>query len=458
MNRNPPFVFLIACHLFLFISNLFAQVYFGLPVEIYAKRRTGFLQQMPDNSIAVFQSATAKTRSRDINYEYRQNSDLLYLTGISQPNTALILVKNVSSPGVSENTSEILFLPKITRRNVEGTSINEEIAKNVLGFKKVFDRAAFNKKFNTFLKNKKVLFAKFEPDFIYEPLSQKRYFIGREAKKLLREKYPGLRVESPGKIMTRLREIKSQEELKLMQKAIDITCDAHIQAMRNARPGMYEYELEAIIEYVFKRSGAQYPAFPSIIGSGPNSTIIHYWRNERKMQSGDVVVIDIGAEYFGYAADVTRTLPVNGKFTPAQRELYEIVLRAQKEAIAAVRPGIPFRKIHKIARQVIESAGFGKYFIHSTSHYLGMDVHDVGDYRKLKPGMVITVEPGIYIPEGSPADKKYWNIGIRIEDDVLVTKTGHKVLSLRAPKEIKAIESLMEKSAGMSSKEFLQKE
>ncbi|MFQ5770634.1 MAG: M24B family metallopeptidase, partial [bacterium] len=222
------------------------------------------------------------------------------------------------------------------------------------------------------------------------------------------------------------------------------------EAMRSVKPGLYEYQLEAISEYVFKRGGSEYPAFPSIVGSGPNSIVLHYSENRRKMENGDLVVIDIGAEYHGYAADVTRTIPVNGKFTGEQKRIYEIILRAQKQAITAIKPGVPFRDIHKVAKKTIEEAGYGKYFSHGTSHYLGLDAHDVGDYGALQPGMVITVEPGIYIPEGSDLDKAYWNIGIRIEDDVLVTEDGYKILSDKAPKEIDDIEKLMKEEKGWS--------
>lgn len=228
-----------------------------------------------------------------------------------------------------------------------------------------------------------------------------------------------------------------------MQRAIDITGMAQVAAMQSARPGMHEYELEATIEYMFKKHGAGYPAFPSIVGSGPNATVLHYWKNNRRMRSGELVVMDIGAEVQGYSADITRTIPVNGKFSDKQREIYRIVLEAQKAALAQVKPGATLKQVHAAAKNVIRSHGFGAFFTHGTSHYLGLDTHDVGKHGPLQPGMVITVEPGIYIPEGSDVDESYWNIGVRIEDDVLVTATGHRVLSAKVPRTIPEIEAAM---------------
>src|SRR5262245_2332344 len=208
-------------------------------------------------------------------------------------------------------------------------------------------------------------------------------------------------------------------------------------AARTIGPGVMEYEVEAALEYEFRRSGAERPGFPSIVGSGPYSTILHYDKSERRMQAGDLVVVDVGAEYGGYSGDVTRTFPVSGKFSPRQREIYQIVLDAQKAAIAKIKPGVRINDVHEAAMNYIRSKGYEKNFIHGTSHHIGLEVHDVGDtFRPLEPNMVITVEPGIYIPEEQ--------LGIRIEDDVLVTSTGARVLSV-FPKEIAAIEALVKR-------------
>jgi Xaa-Pro aminopeptidase len=226
--------------------------------------------------------------------------------------------------------------------------------------------------------------------------------------------------------------------------------------MKSCEPGMFEYQLQAVVEYCFTQAGAEYTGFPSIIGSGPNTQSYHYEANRRKMQSGELVVMDIGAEYHGYTADVTRTIPVNGKFNPAQREIYELVLQAQHVAIDTIYPGMIMADVEKKAMKVIaggliqlgiakDSDDVKKYCPHGMSHFIGLDVHDDGSIGKLVPGMVMAVEPGIYIPEGSNCHQKFWNIGIRIEDDVVVTDEGRSVLSAFAPQSVEDIEALMKK-------------
>ncbi|MDX1739719.1 MAG: M24B family metallopeptidase, partial [Rhodothermales bacterium] len=254
--------------------------------------------------------------------------------------------------------------------------------------------------------------------------------------------------------LTELRMVKTEEEITLMQRAVDITAAAHREAMRSIEPGMYEYEVEALIEYVFKRNGAEYTGFPSIVASGENSTILHYESNRRRMEEGDVVVMDIGAEYHGYSADITRTVPVDGTFSDEQKVIYELVLEAQRAAIDASRSGGSFSDPDAAAREVIGNglAELGlisstdesrRFFVHGTSHYLGLYVHDVGDYGPLRPGTVITVEPGIYISPSEDVDPRWWNIGIRVEDDVLITEEGPVVLSEGVPRTVDEIEALM---------------
>jgi len=234
-----------------------------------------------------------------------------------------------------------------------------------------------------------------------------------------------------------LRQVKSATEIALLEKAIQITLQAEQAAAKTIAPGVMEYQVEAALEFEFRRNGAERPGFPSIVGSGPYSTVLHYDKSERRMQTGEVVVVDIGAEYGGYSADVTRTYPVSGKFSARQRELYQIVLDAQKAAIAKVKPGARISDLHQAAMGYIRLKGYDKYFIHGTSHHIGLEVHDAGDAsRPLEPNMVVTIEPGIYIPEEQ--------IGIRIEDDVLVTPAGYRVLS-DFPKEPAEVEALVKR-------------
>ncbi|MGI9175594.1 MAG: M24B family metallopeptidase, partial [Rhodothermales bacterium] len=253
----------------------------------------------------------------------------------------------------------------------------------------------------------------------------------------------------------RLRMAKTDEEMALLQRAIDITTAAHREAARSLEPGMHEYEIEALVEYVFKRNGAEYPGFPSIVGSGENATILHYTTSRREMEADDLVVIDIGAEYHGYSADVTRTLPVNGTFSPEQKAIYELVLEAQEAGIEAACAdsgfGVPGQAATRIIADGLMELGLieneadvRRFFMHGTSHYLGLYVHDVGDYGPLVPGTVITVEPGVYIAPSEDVDPKWWNIGVRIEDDILITDGDPVNLSRDAPRTVEAIETLMQ--------------
>jgi len=256
--------------------------------------------------------------------------------------------------------------------------------------------------------------------------------------------------------MAQLREIKSEEELVLLRKAISITCDAQNELMKVLKPGMKEYQAEAVVEAVFKLNGAEYPGYPSIIGAEENSCILHYTSNRKTMKGKHLLLSDVGAEYHGYTADVTRTVPVDGKYSKEEKIIYDIVLEAQEKAIAECRPGNPFYITNTIATTVIsqrlQELGIIKspfeirrYFMHGTSHYLGLDVHDPGTMGNFQPNTVITVEPGIYIKEGSPCDPKWWNIGIRIEDDILITNSDPENLSGCVPRTTKEIELVMKK-------------
>jgi len=256
------------------------------------------------------------------------------------------------------------------------------------------------------------------------------------------------------------RQHKSSKELEMMQHAIDITGDAHVNVMKMVEPGMTEYQLQAILEYTFHYNGSRV-AFPSIVASGDNGAIMHYTENDDILIPGDLVILDIGAQYEGYAADITRTIPVSGVFSEEQKQVYQVVLDAQTVAIRYATKGYKFWTPHEEAYRTIgkglislgiitEWGDIGKYFMHGTSHYLGLDVHDAGVYSSLQPGEVITVEPGIYIPKGSPCDEKWWGIFVRIEDDILITDGPAKVLSGRSPRKISEIEALMSNESALT--------
>jgi Xaa-Pro aminopeptidase len=254
-------------------------------------------------------------------------------------------------------------------------------------------------------------------------------------------------------LMRTLRHRKTAEEIALIQKAVDISCDAHNEVMKAAKPGMTEYQVQAIMEYGFKKHGSEYPGYPSINGSADNACVLHYVTNQRLMKDGDLLLSDCAAEYHGYTADITRTIPINGKFTPEQKIIYELVLEAADSAILECRPGIPFRQPHMVANRVIarglvklgiikNESEVRKYFPHGTSHHLGLDVHDQG-LQTLDEGVVLTVEPGIYIPSGSDCDKKWWSIGVRIEDDIVITKDGRRNMSTASPRTVAEVEKMM---------------
>jgi Xaa-Pro aminopeptidase len=258
--------------------------------------------------------------------------------------------------------------------------------------------------------------------------------------------------------LSKLREIKTPEELKLLRRAVQISATGQQEVMKALRPDMSENAVQGIHEYVYRNYGAEFEGYPSIVGAGANGCILHYETNDKPRLGNDLILMDCGAEYHGYSADVTRTAPPSGKFSPAQRQIYELVLAAQEAAFKECKPGSEFQAPHKAAQQVItdgllklgiikEATEVRKYFPHGTSHYLGLDVHDRGTYQPLRPGAVITVEPGIYIPANSPCDPKWWNIGVRIEDDVLITQNGYENLSAGAPRTVAEVESTMAKSS-----------
>jgi len=374
---------------------VFATLAFGIerePLQEYRARRERLAQRIKGN-VLVLRAAPEQEL-----VEYQQEKNFYYLTGFDEPNAILLLDASSDPP------QEFLFLPerKPAQERWTGPKLGPgSDAEKATGFAKVLATSQFDAVLKTASDRAKSAYglADVEKDIAY------------------------------------LRQVKSPTEIALLEKAIQITMKAQQAAAKTLAPGVIEYQVEAALEYEFRSNGAERPGFPSIVGSGPYSTILHYEKNERRIQGGDVVVVDIGAEYSGYSADVTRTYPSSGKFSTRQRELYQIVLDAQKAAIAKIKPGVKISDLHQAAMGHIRSKGYEKFFIHGTSHHIGLEVHDVGETsRPLEPNMVITVEPGIYIPEEE--------IGIRIEDDVLVTPTGYRVLST-FPKEIAEIEALV---------------
>lgn len=429
--------------------------------NIFQERRKKFISKMDQKSVAVFASASQCHENGHTCYDYRQDSDFYYLTGFEEPDSVCLLSKDVSCPFI------MFVKPNDPQKEIwEGKCTGVENAVECFDASASYSIDKLDSILPSYLENIDTLYYVFGKNRAF---NQKIINILNSIKNKIRLgiSAPHLIVD-PTHILHEMRLIKTKDEIKILKKAVDITCDAYIEAMKTVKPGMYEYEIEAVIEYIFKTMGAQGSAFHPIIASGPNSTILHYDKNNRKTEKIDILTIDAGAKYNYYAADVTRSFPVNGRFSKEQEEIYGIVLDAQLEAIKKIRPGNTLLDVHnkaievlveglvklkffqKSAEDVISLKEYQKYYMHGTGHWLGIDVHDVGNYKvnnehiKFKEGMVLTVEPGLYISskvEGAIA--KYKNIGIRIEDDVLVTKHGNEVLTRAIPKTIKAIESLM---------------
>ncbi len=404
--------------------------------EEFAARRGHLLNIIGSNNAAVLKAASSKIFSLDVDYRYRQESNLYYLTGRKTPDIILLLIPggmNIDGKAVKV----LLFESSISRDSIINSTSNvtEAYLKNY----------KFDKIFNLLLKNIDTLFVSSSGlDFVNDWLNNKPIFIERDAYKKLQQKFPSLKVKYLSPLISRMREIKSNDEIEIIKHAINITGSGIKYAMKICKPGKWEYELRAAIEYEMLRSSCDYPAFPSIIGSGPNSLKIHYDDDNMQMKNNKLVVMDVGAEFEGYAADITRTIPVSGKFTEGQKEIYNLVLKAQKEVIKIIRPGLKFIDLDNKAIEVFKAKGLDKYLTHGVSHGLGLDTHDVTSDRVLKAGMVITVEPGLYIPDNTPGlDLKYCGFGIRIEDDVLITNDGCKVLSNNIPKNIDEIENIM---------------
>lgn len=422
----------------------------------YVARRKAVLEKMEDNSVMLVRSADVRNRSNDVDYEFRQRNNLLYLTGVTEDRSALLLVKE-GFEIEGQRVHEVLFVAERDPDHEvwEGIRMGPDVASDVTGITNVLGFSGMHGFVQNLLSDADVLYY---DDWMFEKADEPVVGLPFPWKdvmsKAVKDDFPDLEVRSAGPILNELRMIKSPAEVQMMRMAIEISAEGHRNVMRIAQPGMHEYEFEAMMEYTFRRLGAEDPGYPSIVGAGPNTCILHYNTNRRRAEDGDLVLMDCGAEYHGYSADITRTFPVSGTFTPEQRAIYNIVLEAQAKAIEECREGVRFFEPHRKAAQVIakglvklgimkEGDDVGTYFMHGTSHYLGMDVHDVSTSWTLEPGMVLTVEPGIYIPEGSKCDEKWWNIGIRIEDDILVTDDGPVNLSEELERTADEIEGLM---------------
>ena len=427
----------------------------------FIKRRQQLMDIMGPDSIAVLPNAEVANRNRDVDYPYRSNSNFHYLSGFDEPESVIVIV-----PGRPHGEYLLFCRERDLEKEIwDGYRAGQEGAIANFGADDSYPISDLDDILPGLLEGREKVYYTMGniPSFDQRMVG----FLNHLRNASRQGKNSPTEIIELDHCLNELRLFKSSAEIKAMRQAAEISAHAHIRAMQFTQPGKWEYQVESEIIHEFMKNDCRSPAYPSIVGGGENGCILHYIENNSKLKTNDLLLIDAGAEYDYYAGDITRTFPVNGKFTPAQKSLYSIVLKAQKAAIAAVQPGNHWNEPHEEAVRVlteglleigllkgkrdklIEDQAYRDFYMHRTGHWLGMDVHDVGDYkvggewRVLEPGMVLTVEPGLYIRDLEHVPKKWHFIGIRIEDDVLVTKTGHEVLSAAAPKEIDDIEALM---------------
>ncbi|MEA3251391.1 MAG: Xaa-Pro aminopeptidase [Pseudomonadota bacterium] len=429
----------------------------------YRQRRQALMAGLPGSSAVLLPAATLVTRSNDSEYTFRQNSDFHYLCGFPEPDALLLLL-----PDREDGEAVLFCLDKDPALEAwTGIRVGAEAAVERYGVDQAFANSERDERLAALLDGRRHLYLPLGDDGAMALAEEVRQQLLARARRGARA--PEALVDV-APLIHEQRLIKSDAELELMRHAARISARAHVRAMRSARPGLAEYQLQAELEHEFLWHGARAPAYSTIVGGGANACVLHYIENAATLGDGDLVLIDAGAEFALYAGDITRTFPVNGRFSATQRSVYDIVLAAQVRAVEAVRPGVTLSEIHRgVVRDLtrglielgllegdldarIEDESYKRFYLHSTSHWLGLDVHDVGGQRRdgepreLAPGMVLTVEPGLYIPADDDIPAALRGIGIRIEDDVVVTATGHEVLTTDAPKRVEDIEALMVKN------------
>ena len=426
---------------------------------LYAQRRARLLEQM-QRGIAVIPTAEEVARNGDTHYAYRHDSSFYYLTGFAEPEAVLVLIAGAAPQA-------ILFCREknLEREIWDGFRTGPEAAQQQFGFDAAWPIAQLDEKLAELMANQPVLFCPLGADTAWDQrLLKLRAAVQARVRSGIRAPDE---IRDVRALLHEMRLLKDTVELDIMRRAAAISAQAHRRAMQFTRTGQFEYQVEAELLHEFCRHGARHAAYPSIVAGGAHACVLHYVDNHARLNDGDLLLIDAGCEVEGYAADITRTFPVNGKFSAAQKEVYEIVLAAQAAAIAAARPGNTWNAPHDAALRVLaqgfidlklcqgsvdgvlESESYKRFYMHRTGHWLGMDVHDAGDYkvddqwRKLQPGMVFTVEPGCYIRPADDVPQALWNIGIRIEDDVAITAQGNEVLTAAVPRAVAEIEGLM---------------
>jgi Xaa-Pro aminopeptidase len=428
--------------------------------KIHARHRKQLMRMVGETGIAILPAAPVRTRNRDVDYPYRQDSDFFFLSGFTEPEAVIVLV-----PGRKHGEYVLFCRDKDPKQEVwHGRRCGPDCAKEQFLVDDAFPIDDIDEILPGLMEHCERVYYTMGLDLQFD--KQVMDWVNSLRKTARSGTHVPYEFVSLDYLLHDMRLFKNRDEIRLMKKAAAISSVAHKRAMRFCKPGVYEYQLDAEIIHEFQMNGAGW-AYPSIVGGGANGCILHYTENNEVLKDGDLVLIDAGAEYGGFDADITRTFPVNGKYSVPQKEIYELVLAANVGAIKKVKPGNHWNDPHNEAVKIltkgmielgllkgtmaklIKDETYKKYYMHRTGHWLGMDVHDVGDYkvddewRLLEAGMVLTIEPGLYIPHGSRGAKRWWDIGVRVEDDVVVTKTGCEVLSAAAPKTVEEIESLM---------------
>jgi Xaa-Pro aminopeptidase len=432
-----------------------------IDLSTYRKRRAALARGM-HSGVAVIPTAPERTRNRDTHYLYRFDSYFYYMTGFIEPESVLVLI-------AGKNPKSLLFCrDKDQAREIwDGFRHGPRGAKRRFGFDEAHPISKLDELMPKFLSDQPALFYPIGADSAWDERAVR--WINRVKEQARTGVAAPREIKDVCELLDDMRLVKDAQELATMRRCAGIASAAHRRAMLATRPGAMEYQVEAELAHEFRSHGAQAPSYPPIVAGGANACVLHYVQNDGKLKAGDLLLIDAGCELDGYASDITRTFPVSGKFSAPQKDLYELVLAAQAAGITAVRPGAKFEAYHNAAvkvlargfidlklckgsvDKVIEKGDYRRFYMHRTGHWLGLDVHDAGDYKKngkpvtLQPGMVVTVEPGCYIRPAKNVPKHFWNIGIRIEDDVAVTATGREVLT-NPPKSVREIEQTMQSS------------
>ncbi|MFV5684600.1 aminopeptidase P N-terminal domain-containing protein [Flavobacterium sp. GB2R13] len=460
-----------------------------LSAQFHKERREALRKKMPNNSVAVFFGNPVRNRANDVDYVYHQDPDFYYLTGYKEPNCVLVVFSNNQTDKDGKTYNEMLYVQEKNPKAEQWTGIRlgTEGAKKDLGFEVALNGKEFLNSGIDYMSFNNVLFKEFENDSrnskrdkadLYKLIEAFKTQIGYDVKvekqadsnlqneintkKSITAKKANTDTKSIITFMASLREKKSKEEMVLLTKAVRISAMGQREIMKAMHPGMSESEIQGVHEFVYKKYGSEFEGYPSIVGAGNNGCVLHYIENSKMKVENDLVLMDLGAEYHGYSADVTRTIPANGKFSSEQKLIYDLVYDAQEAGIATAKIGNSISATDVAARKIISDGLIKlgitktadesrKYFPHGTSHHIGLDVHDPGLYNNFEENMVLTVEPGIYIPNGSDCDKKWWGIAVRIEDDILITANGPVNLSGEAPRKSNEIEALMKEKSVFDS-------